>query len=66
MRLVKVLELLLMRDAATTSSLSKVLPKFISRICSFLKKSKEGTPIGEEGNKKHNMVFVMAVQLLTV
>ena len=64
--LVKVLELLLMRDAATTSSLSKVLPKFISRICSFLKKSKEGTPIGEEGNKKHNMVFVMAVQLLTV
>ena len=63
--LVKVLELLLMRDAATTSSLSKVLPKYLKNMF-LLEKIKEGTPIGEEGNKKHNMVFVMAVQLLTV
>ena len=45
--LVRCLELLLLRDAAISSSLSKVLPKLIARTCTFLKRLISSSEIDE-------------------
>ena len=62
--LVRFLELLLLRDAAISSSLTKVLPKLINRTC-VLKKSVSASMETEE-DEKQGMVFLLAVRLLTV